>query len=249
MPPGAFVKEEQVAPPMPPGAFVKEEGVVPPMPPDAIVTRSSSRRRSARRRSARSNAAQVSKWRSAAHIRCTRPPVSSERRREREIPTPYLLSSYRRAGMSLLKYIQAIYIYLSYGLPTRGGLISVWPCASEKSESTLREADVLATPCRCTTPGCAGRGIAPGGGVIYGSVCSLARRWEGCLLGVCVGDVYRSTSTPRVAPLAHYCYGTGSSGAASGSSPGPLRGAGLPTHRGTVLRRCVSAAAPPGPPG
>ena len=39
MPPGAFVKEEQVAPPMPPGAFVKEEGVVPPMPPDAIVKR------------------------------------------------------------------------------------------------------------------------------------------------------------------------------------------------------------------
>ena len=28
---------------------------------------------------------------------------------------------------------------------TRGGLISVWPCASEESESTLREADVLAT--------------------------------------------------------------------------------------------------------
>ena len=28
---------------------------------------------------------------------------------------------------------------------TRGGLISVWPCASEGSESTLREADVLAT--------------------------------------------------------------------------------------------------------
>ena len=39
MPPGAFVKEEQVAPPMPPGAFFKEEGVVPPMPPDAIVKR------------------------------------------------------------------------------------------------------------------------------------------------------------------------------------------------------------------
>ena len=28
---------------------------------------------------------------------------------------------------------------------TRGGLISIWPCASEGSESTLREADVLAT--------------------------------------------------------------------------------------------------------
>ena len=28
---------------------------------------------------------------------------------------------------------------------TRGGLISVWPCASEDSESTLREADFLAT--------------------------------------------------------------------------------------------------------
>ena len=39
MPPGAFVKEEQVAPPMPPGAFVKEEGVVPPMQPDALVKR------------------------------------------------------------------------------------------------------------------------------------------------------------------------------------------------------------------
>ena len=34
MPLGAFVKEEQVAPP---GALVKEEGVVPPMPPDAVV--------------------------------------------------------------------------------------------------------------------------------------------------------------------------------------------------------------------
>ena len=39
MPPGTFVKEEQVAPPMPPGAFFKEEGVVPPMPPDAVVKR------------------------------------------------------------------------------------------------------------------------------------------------------------------------------------------------------------------
>ena len=39
MPPGALVKEEQVAPPMPPGAFFKEEGVMPPMPPDAIVKR------------------------------------------------------------------------------------------------------------------------------------------------------------------------------------------------------------------
>ena len=29
--------------------------------------------------------------------------------------------------------------------PRGGGLISVWPCASEGSESTLREADVLAT--------------------------------------------------------------------------------------------------------
>ena len=37
MPPGAFVKEEQVAPPTPPGAFVKEEGVVRPVSPDAIV--------------------------------------------------------------------------------------------------------------------------------------------------------------------------------------------------------------------
>ena len=33
-------------------------------------------------------------------------------------------------------------------------LISVWPCASENSVSTLREADVLANPYRCTTPGC-----------------------------------------------------------------------------------------------
>ena len=39
MPPGALVKEEQVAPPTPPGAFFKEEGVVPPMPPDAVVKR------------------------------------------------------------------------------------------------------------------------------------------------------------------------------------------------------------------
>ena len=34
MPPVAFVKEEQVAPP---GALIKEEGAVPPMPPDAVV--------------------------------------------------------------------------------------------------------------------------------------------------------------------------------------------------------------------
>ena len=39
MPPDAYVKEEQVAPPMPPGAFFKEEGVVPPMPSDAVVKR------------------------------------------------------------------------------------------------------------------------------------------------------------------------------------------------------------------
>ena len=37
MPPDAYVKEEQVAPPLPPGAVLKEEGVVPPMPPDAII--------------------------------------------------------------------------------------------------------------------------------------------------------------------------------------------------------------------
>eukprot|EP00964_Phaeocystis_antarctica_P079993 scaffold49894_cov42-Phaeocystis_antarctica.AAC.2 len=37
MPPGAFVKDEEVAPAMPPGAFFKEEGVVPPMPPDVAV--------------------------------------------------------------------------------------------------------------------------------------------------------------------------------------------------------------------
>ena len=33
MPPGAFVKEED----MPSDAVVKEEGVVPPMPPDACI--------------------------------------------------------------------------------------------------------------------------------------------------------------------------------------------------------------------
>ena len=39
MPPGAFVKKEQMAPPpMPPGAFVKEEQAAPPpMPPGAFV--------------------------------------------------------------------------------------------------------------------------------------------------------------------------------------------------------------------
>ena len=38
MPLGAYVKDEEVAPPpMPPGAFFKEEGMVPPMPPDAAV--------------------------------------------------------------------------------------------------------------------------------------------------------------------------------------------------------------------
>ena len=36
MPLGAYVKEEEVAPPMPPGAFFKEENA-PPMPPDAAV--------------------------------------------------------------------------------------------------------------------------------------------------------------------------------------------------------------------
>ena len=36
MPPGAFVKEEQVAPPMPPGAFVNEEVAV---KQEAIVKR------------------------------------------------------------------------------------------------------------------------------------------------------------------------------------------------------------------
>ena len=54
--------------------------------------------------------------------------------REREIvPTPYLLIL---GGMSS---------GLGGMASTRGGLISVWPCASEESESTLREADVLAT--------------------------------------------------------------------------------------------------------
>ena len=35
MPPGAFVKEEDV----PAAAAVKEEGAVPPMPPDAFVVK------------------------------------------------------------------------------------------------------------------------------------------------------------------------------------------------------------------
>ena len=37
MPPDAYVKEEEVAPPLPPGAFFKEEGVVPLLPLDAVV--------------------------------------------------------------------------------------------------------------------------------------------------------------------------------------------------------------------
>jgi len=144
MPSGAFVKEEQVAPPMPPGAFVKEEGVVPPMPPDAIVTRSSSRRRSARRRSARrrsarSNAAQVSKWRSAAHIRCTRPPVSSERRREREIPTPYLLIL---GGMA--SGIQAIW-------PPRVAVLFQFGRALLRNQRALSGKPMSWQPYRCTT--------------------------------------------------------------------------------------------------
>jgi len=35
MPPDAYVKEEEVAPPMPPGAYFKEEERS--MPPDAVV--------------------------------------------------------------------------------------------------------------------------------------------------------------------------------------------------------------------
>ena len=42
---------------------------------------------------------------------------------------------------------------------TRGGLISVWPCASEESES-LSGKPIFWQPYRCTTPGCWPRGIA-----------------------------------------------------------------------------------------
>ena len=39
MPLGAYVKDEEVAPPMPSGAFFKKEEVVMPMPPDAVAKR------------------------------------------------------------------------------------------------------------------------------------------------------------------------------------------------------------------
>ena len=52
-------------------------------------------------------------------------------------------------------------------------LISVWPCASENSVSTLREADVLANPYRCTTPGCRWPWYRTGRYNFYIWICSL----------------------------------------------------------------------------
>ena len=57
----------------------------------------------------------------------------------------------------------------------------------------------------------------------------------------------KQTANSEYTPLKYRRFRAGSSGAASGSTPGPWRLAGLPTRRGTVLRQCASAAAPLGP--
>ena len=63
--------------------------------------------------------------------------------REREIvPTPCLLIL---GGMSSGPGGMA---------STRGGLISVWPCASEDDHGALSGKPMFWQPYRCTTPGC-----------------------------------------------------------------------------------------------
>ena len=63
--------------------------------------------------------------------------------REREIvPTPYLLIL---GGMSS---------GLGRMPSTRGGLISVWQCASEDYHGALSGKPMFWQPYRCTTPGC-----------------------------------------------------------------------------------------------
>ena len=99
---------------------------------------------------------------------------------------------------------------------TRGGLISVWPCASEESESTLREADVLATAYRCTTPGCWPRGIAGvmdpfSAGLSLGKTSGLvlishgsARKDLRLVVGACIcRHVHAWRSAPPLHPQAH----------------------------------------------